>query len=148
MIPVSRLSLIERKHATDRTLDKFRDRAFDWHGASCIHLARTQAVNMGHRVPMLPPFRSAIGARSALKRTGHDTLVGLLDSLFPRIAPAFMLVGDLCAGPPDEEVAGFCAIGIGDGVGNVLGWHESDGSKLSPIKAALSQMTAAWRLGA
>lgn len=143
-----RLTMIERKRATDRTLDKFRDRPFDWHGASCIHLARTQAVNMGHRVPMLPAFRSAIGAATALKKTGHATLIDLLDSQFVRIPPAFMWIGDLCAGPPSEEVPGFCALGLTDGQGNVLGWHDNDGTKLSAIKAGMGQLVAAWRLGA
>lgn len=141
------LTLFERKAATDRTLHKFRDRPFDWHGASCIHLARTQAVNMGHRVPMLAPFRTAVGAAKALRATGHNTLSGLLDSLFVPIVPARMLAGDLCAGPPDQDAAGFCAIGIADGHGNIFGWHEADGAKLSTIKFATGQLTGAWRLG-
>lgn len=142
------LTLLERKQATDKTLAKFRDRAFDWHGASCIHLARTQAVNMGHHVPMLPAFRSAIGAATALRKTGHQSLVGLLDSHFAPIPPARMLLGDICAGPPHEDVPGFSAIGIADGQGNIFGWHDEDGSRLSVIKFALAQMVAAWRLGA
>lgn len=147
MTVVRALTLPERKIATDRTLEKYRDRPFAWHGASCIHLARTQAVNMGHRVPMLPGFRSATGAITALRKTGHASLIDLLDSLFVRIAPARMLAGDLCAGPPSDDVPGFCALGIADGQGNIIGWHDEDGTKLSAIKFAMAQMTAAWRLG-
>jgi hypothetical protein len=40
---------------------------------------------------MMPMFRTRQGALRALCKTGHRTLECLMDSLFPRIAPAQML---------------------------------------------------------
>lgn len=142
-----RLTVPERAARTERVLARYRRRAFSWQGASCIHLARAQAVAMGHRVPALGTIRSAVGARRALCDQGFDSVPALLDSLFPRIAPLAMLVGDICtlAGADDEE-SGFPAICIADGQHNLFGWAEADPSRLSVIKFALADIDGAWRL--
>lgn len=137
------MTLAERVTATEKTLAKFRGRPFDWKtGATCIHLARTQARNMRRRVPALPRFTSAVGARTALRKTGHESLEALLDSLFERIAPARMLVGDLALLPGDDALGG---IVIADGFGTMLGWHEA-APVLSPIVGAVGECRGAWRL--
>lgn len=90
------LDLAQRVEATEKVVARFRGRAFDWRGRqTCIHLARAQARALGHRPPSIPDFRSSRGAKTALKATGHATLEALLDSLFPRIAPAAMWVNTL-----------------------------------------------------
>lgn len=137
------MTLAERVTATEKTLAKFRGRPFDWKtGATCIHLARTQARNMRRRVPALPRFTSAVGARTALRKTGHASLEALLDSLFERIAPAAMLVGDVALGPGEEALG---AIAISDGFGTLMGWH-ADAPLLSPIAGAVGDLKGAWRL--
>lgn len=139
------LSLPERVAATDKTLAKYRNRAFDWSDRStCIHLARAQARNMGHRVPKMPDFRSPLSARTALRKAGADDLEALLDGLFPRIAPAQMLVGDLAILPGDDSP--FDSIVICDGLTKLFGWHGLDPSKLSTIARATGDIKAAWRL--
>lgn len=136
--------MIERVAATEKTLAKFRHRPFDWkHGTTCIHLARTQARNMGHRVPALPRFTSAIGARTALRSTGHETLEALLDSLFERIVPARMLVGDLAMLPSDDA---FGSVLIYDGLSKLLGWHPDAPDGIAPVAGAISDVRGAWRL--
>lgn len=141
------LSLAERAVRTETVLAQFRARAFDWDGASCIHLARAQAVAMGHDVPRLRPIRSAIGARRALIAQGYDRVEDLLDSLFPRIGALSMLLGDLCAVPgEDDDGQGFPALFIADGAGNLMGWHAADPSRVVPVKQALGAVSAAWRL--
>lgn len=136
-------NLAERARRTEKVLARFRHRPFAWNGASCIHLARAQAVAMGHKVPRLGTIRSAIGARRALADQGFDRVEDLLDSLFPRIAPLAVLIGDLCAVPGAD---GFPALFIGDGHGNLLGWHEEGGDEMAVVKFALLDVTAAWRL--
>lgn len=141
------LSLAERAAHTESVLAQYRARAFAWDGASCIHLARAQAVAMGHQVPRLRPIRSAIGARRALIAQGFDRVEDLLDSLFVRVAPLAMLIGDICAVPgEDDDGHGFPALFLADGAGNLIGWHASNPSRLVPVKYALGQVTAAWRL--
>lgn len=94
---------------------------------------------MGHKPPAIPDFRSARGGLTALRATGHDTLEALLDSMFQRVAPAAMLVGDL--GLMDGEPP-FDALVIGAG-GKVFGYHE-DAEGLAPIAEPI--IKAAWRL--
>jgi hypothetical protein len=136
------VDLARRVAATEKVVTRFRHRQFDWAArATCIHLARAQARAMGHRPPSIPDFRSAHGAMTALRSTGHPTLEALLDSMFPRIAPAAMLVGDLCIVPGE---AGLDAIAISAG-GALLMYHQ-DAEGLANVKEALPHVTAAWRL--
>jgi hypothetical protein len=136
--------LERRRVGTEATLAKYRLRPFDWaSAATCIHLARSQARNLGHRPPAIPRFRSAVGARTALAAQGHGTLEALLDSLFPRIAPAAMLLGDLAALPGEGP---FPAIMIFDGGAKLLGWHGADPSGIKPVARAMGEIVGAWRL--
>lgn len=133
-----------RGAATNATAKHFSGTPFDWDGASCIHLAHVHAINMGHDVPPLPMFRTRQGALRALCKTGHRTLECLMDSLFPRIAPAQMLVGDIGMLPGEDRR--LRALVIYDGHKSVAGWHEADPSSLVWIKNMQSDLIAAWRL--
>ena len=136
--------LERRRVGTEATLAKYRARPFDWaDAATCIHLARAQARNLGHRPPAIPRFRSAIGARTALAKVGYDTLEALLDRLFARISPASMLLGDLAALPGEGP---FPALMIFDGGAKLLGWHAADPSGIKPVARAMTDITGAWRL--
>lgn len=132
-----------RAEATERTVAAFQ-RPFDWDGASCIHLIHAHATNMGHEPPPLPMFRSRQGALRGLLKTGHRTLEGLMDSLFERIAPAQMLVGDVAMLPGEDRR--LKALVIFDGHLSVAGWHEAHPEKLVWIKHMQADLIAAWRL--
>ena len=138
------MSLVARVNATNKTMAKYKGRAFDWQNkATCLHLARTQLRNMGHKPPTIPPFTSAVGAKRAMKAKGYETLADIFDSLgLVRIAPAAMLVGDLAMLPGED---GFDAIVISAG-GKLLGWHGADLSRPTSIGEAVAHVTVAWRL--
>lgn len=138
------VSLPLRADATNRTVAHFQGKPFDWDGASCIHLAHVQATNMGHIVPRLPIFRSRQGALRGLLKTGHQTLEALMDSLFERINPAQMLVGDIGMLPGEDRR--LRALVLFDGHLSVAGWHEVDPSQLVWIKNIQCDLVAAWRL--
>lgn len=142
------LDLNARAVATNATLARFRNRAFDWKtGATCIHLARLQAKNMGYRVPAVPRFTSPRGALLALRKQGFDTLGALLDARFERIDPARMLIGDLAMLPGEEGADDpLGAVMIFDGLTKLLGWHDADPSRLRPIAHAQADISGAWRL--
>jgi hypothetical protein len=54
-----RIDLEARRVATNKTIAKYRNRPFDWKTqATCIHLARTQLRNLGHRPRRIPEFQS------------------------------------------------------------------------------------------
>jgi len=136
------MSLIARVEATNKTMRKYRERAFDWDGASCIHLARAQLRNMGHRPPRIPPIRSAIGAKRAMDANGYATVADIFDRMgLERIPPASMLVGDLAILPGED---GFDAVVVCVG-GKLMGWHGA-AEKLAMIGEAVGSITVAWRL--
>lgn len=140
----SMFDLEQRAGATEKTFAAYRQRAFDWRGVTCIHLARRQLINMGHRPPPIPRFYSALGARRAMERAGFGGLADIFDALgLPRIAPAQMLVGDLAVVPGED---GFDAVFVCAG-GKMLGWHAaSEDRGIVPVADALTHISAAWRL--
>jgi len=134
--------LERRAEAVKATQARFDGVPFDWKGHStCIHLLRFHAAQMGHKVPIVPRFRSAVGARKALLSTGWQTLPGLLDSMFERIPPAFARVGDVMAVPGE----GFEALFIRAGVTKWIGWHQ-DYDNCTTVVPDFSHAIGAWRL--
>ena len=137
--------LATRVAATEKVVARFRGRPFDWASRrTCIHLARAQARALGHRPPAVPDFRSPRGARTALRSTGHDNLAALLDSLFVRIPPAAMWVGDLAIMEGD---AGFDAIVIAAG-GKLIGYHADylKAGIVNIVPVGDNPFIGAWRL--
>ena len=141
------MNLAERAMRTEAVLDRYRDKPFDWAGANCIRLARAQATAMGHEVPPVPVFRSALGARRALAKQGVNSVTALLDKYLLRLpAPAMMLVGDICTLPADPDGGGLEAVGIADGQGSIFAWHPLKPDGLAVIKFAQADIGAAWGL--
>lgn len=140
-------TLARRQAATEKTLARFAGKPMRWSGANCIRLARTQGVHMGHRLPPIPRFRSAAGAKRALAARGADSIPALLDQYFARLpAPAFAWLGDLVVLPGNPAI-GLDAVGIADGQGNVWCWSEqNDCRELTALLALESHAIAAWRL--
>lgn len=136
----------QRRAAVIATEQRYRDKAFDWRKqATCVHLLRFHAAQMGHSVPIVPRFKSALGAKKALLSTGWQTLPALLDSMFERIPPAFMRVGDVLAGPGTD---GFEALYIKADKVKFLGWHV-DAPACTIIDVSHDDIRAAlgaWRL--
>lgn len=134
--------MIRRQQATQRTLERYRPKRFDWRtGVTCVHLARFHLKAMGHPVPTVPRIRSALAARRALQTNGWGSVPEMLDSLLPRIAPAQMLLGDL-ATVPDSE--GFDSILICAGPQKVMGWSAIDGSFVV-YDGGIGDLAASWR---
>jgi hypothetical protein len=139
------MNLKQRVERTEQVLARFRDKPFAWNSrGNCIHLAKAQARALGVRTPSVPRFSSYSGAVKALKGTGHDTLEALLDTMFRRIPPAKLLVGDLAM---VAGVAPFGSLTIACGGAYVLGWHEQDLTRMVPIEIARSEFIAAWAVG-
>ncbi|MBX7496756.1 hypothetical protein K3172_12895 [Qipengyuania sp. 6B39] len=144
------MTLAERAARTQTVIDRFRGKPFRWEGANCIRLARAQAVALGHDLPPVPQFRSALGAKKALDKRGFASVSAMLDHYFEQLpAPAFAIVGDLVSLPVDPEHAGagMDAIAIADGLGNLLCWHAATNfEKLEVVKFAMPDAVKAWRL--
>lgn len=135
--------LIRRQQATEKTLARYRGKAFDWRsGVTCVHLARFHLRAMGHRPPTVPRVRSLLAARRALESRGWADCAAMLDAMLPRIAPAEMLMGDLAVlSDPD----GVGAIFICAGPHKLLGWRE-DAPALVVLDVNLDELDGAWRV--
>jgi hypothetical protein len=138
--------LQRRVAATQATQKRFVGKPFDWRKpATCIHLMSFHAAQMGHKLPVVPRFRSALGARKALKKYGVDTLSELMDKYFPRIPASHMLTGDVAVFPGD---GGFDSIMIYGQLRAFIGWHEDDaGCQIMRVTDEGYRLCAgAWRL--
>lgn len=138
------MNLPERAQATGTVIERFRGKPFAWDTTgNCIHLMRAQAAALGVSMPVVPHFRTQLGARKALVKTGHKTLESWMDAKFPRIAPARMIVGDVGMVPGD---APFNALVVSVGGGKVVGWHELS-DVLEVIRIDKGDYIAAWAIG-
>ena len=109
-----------RAAATRATWKRFAGREWAWGSVDCIKLARHQAVKMGHKgLPRSPRYSTALGAKRALGKMGFETVEGLLEAHFPRIAPAAARVGDLIIGDGAE---GLDAVFVSGGR-KMMGFH-------------------------
>lgn len=139
--------LIRRERALAATMEKFAGKAFDLGGADCIQLVHFHLVKMGHKgLPDPGGYASPAGVTKRLKALGFDNLEQLFDSLLPRIAPAFMLPGDIALVKAEKGApawrAGTVVISVGR---KFLGWHP-DAEILSIIQPhSGGTFVAAWR---
>lgn len=118
------LHMDRRVRLTSATKDHFVGREFRWGACDCARIAAWHLRQFGFRPPLAKAgsYKSAVGARAALKRAGHETLAAALDALgLPRIVPASAWVGDLVMGESGDP---FGALGIYLGNGAMLGFHE------------------------
>lgn len=125
MIAVPPTVLELRVAATQKTLDDWKDRPFDWAtGGHCARMVAEHLRRMGYSPPLARAgkFVSALGAKAALKRLRVKTLSEAVDLLkLERIAPAMAIVGDIVELPGE---APFGALTVALGNGRVLGFFE------------------------
>lgn len=134
-----------RRRATLATKERYENKTFDWsRGVTCVHLARFHLRQMGHKVPTIPRFRSAHGARQAMKVRGWASVGEMLDGVLPgaRISPASMVLGDLCA--VDGE-GGMQAVFVCAGPRRVFGWVEGNDAPVM-VEPDMDKIVGAWRV--
>ena len=117
------IDLLARREATQATMDKYRDRPFDWPTRStCLHMAAFHLRQLGHSPPPVPRVRSLLGAKRALAKRGWADAGEMLAGIgLVEIAPARMVIGDLAVLMSDADNIGAITISVG---GKVMGWHE------------------------
>jgi len=136
--------LERRRVATGKTLAHYQERSFDWRRqATCLHMFRFHGQAMGHHFPRIPPIRSELRALKELRARGHESVIDLVDTLLPRIAPAQMRLGDVAALPGDGSP--FNALLINVAPRKFAGWHP-DKFTMAIMDIELGAVTAAWRL--
>ncbi len=139
--------LVRRQKAVKATLDRFGQRPFAWGSADCVKLCAFHLRQLGHTVRLAGAgqYKSAIGAKAALKRKGFESVIEAVDALgLPRIAPAFALIGDIVSLPADDPLGGLCIFAGGD---KFAGYHEAHPAlvTMTPSMEALHNAIA-WRV--
>lgn len=128
--------LERRRVALEKTLAKYRGRQLDFAQADCARLLRFHLLQMGHKPPALPRYRSLTGAVRALQSVGG--IAAVLDGFLPRIPYARMLPGDVAVMKGEGGMeAGVVCVGH-----KVVGWIEGrdEMANLIPL-----DIEAAWR---
>lgn len=95
-----------RVAATEATDKLFRDTPFVWGKSDCVRMAAHVLKGLGYK-PNLSRggyYKTALGARKALKRTGFASIELALDELgLARLPWAYALPGDIVALPSRED---------------------------------------------
>lgn len=135
--------LLRRDIALRKTIARFDNRKFQWGVSDCARLVAVHLRHMKRPIPIAKAgsYKSAIGAKSALKRYGAATLSEALDKHgLERIAPAAALPGDIIMLEGDAE---FDALHIRMPNGRTFGFAE--GTDL-PVIFQPNSFLAAWRV--
>ncbi len=141
MIAADLPPLVRRQMATKATLAHVHGRKFALGRLDCARMAAFHLKQLGWRVRLskIGNYKTALGARAALRRLGCETVMEAVDSLgLPRIAPARALPGDLVSFACGHELG---ALGVVVGNGNMLAFHESHEL---PVIMAMTGVDLAW----
>lgn len=109
------MNLLDRVEGTQKTINQFFDKPFEWGTADCAILAATHLENFGYETVMRNArgYSTAIGAKRALHDLGAQSMEDLVDSYgFERIPPAAALPGDIVGFPGGEEDNEWTALGV------------------------------------
>jgi hypothetical protein len=135
--------LVQRQKATSATMERFRGKTFAWGSVDCAKMVAFHLKRLGRKVPLSKAgqYKTALGAKGALKRLGYASLVEAMDGIgLTRIAPAAALTGDIVSFAADHEIGG---LGIVLGNGNMLAFHESQDF---PVVMTMNQIDFAWKV--
>lgn len=128
--------LERRRVALEATMEKYRGRSLDYCKADCARMIRFHLLQMGHKPPALPRYRSAIGAARAMRETGG--IAAVLDGFLPRIPYSRMLPGDVAILEGEDGMeAGTVCLGH-----KLFGWHQNSEE---PVNMVFAEIKAAWR---
>lgn len=134
--------LLKRQKATRATIDHFGNKSFAWGSVDCGKMVAFHLKRLGHtvRLSKAGPYKTALGARGALKRMGYSNLIEAMDGTgLVRIPYASALIGDIVSFASDEAIG---ALGVAVGNGNMLAFHESHEF---PVVMTMGRIDFAWK---
>ena len=136
------MNILERRDATQRTMDRFVGRPFAWGKYDCGKMLISHLREMNHRptIGVGGTWCTPLGLKRFLARKGGSGAACLDGWGLPRIAPAEAWIGDVIEMPGEPP---FGAFGVSIGNGRALAYYEeAEGAAvIQPL-----QFIAAWRL--
>lgn len=145
MEPPPPTNLERRVKAAQATVDSFKDKPFSFeHNRDCAKMALFMMHELGVKPiakAKIGSYKTATGAKAALRRIGVNNLSEFMDLHFERIGEAFALPGDIIELEGEESPIGALGIALGNGL--VLVYHEeAEGAVVGKVNSSL----AAWRI--
>lgn len=137
--------MVRRTNAVAATIARYEGKAFAWGSVDCAKMAAFHFRQMGHHQNMglskAGSYKTALSAKRALARLGHDSLPQAIDALgFARIAPAEALPGDLLQLAGEHDLA---ALGVVVGNGRTFAFHEDT---VGPVLVTVVEAVTGWRV--
>lgn len=134
---------IERRDATQATLDKWLNKPFEWGKSDCARMGIDHLRNMGHKpkTSKARSWKTAVSAKAAIKRAGFNDLIEAIDDMgHLRIAGAYAIAGDIAIIEADNPLGCLC---VCIGPNQWLALHEAaQGFTIIKIK----KFKAVWRI--
>lgn len=143
------MNLIERVERTQKTIDLWLNRTFQWGTADCGQMAGSHLDACGVTTPLAQAgnYKTEIGARRVMRRLGATSMEDFLDNLgLDRIAPASALPGDIVGFPGGEEGNEWTALGVHVGDDRIIGFAAAQGEEAIVRVGPISVATMAWRV--
>ncbi len=138
--------MVARRDAAQATLDRFKDQPFVWGRFDCAKMVAFHLRQLGHQVGISKAgsYSSALGAKRALARLGWPNLSFAIDDILQlkRIAPAFVVVGDLIQLPGEGPME---AMAIALGNGRALAYHQDEAGAVV-VAPVMTEIVTAWRV--
>jgi hypothetical protein len=141
------ISIIERVNATQKTINDFLFKSFEWGACDCAHLvtAHLAELNLPTRLTEAGNYSTELGAKRAMKRLGAKSLEDFLDAMgFERIPVASAVAGDIIGLPGGTEEHQWTALGVHTG-DRILAFADS-GDGVRCEWGPISVCTVAWRV--
>ncbi|MHB8283900.1 MAG: DUF6950 family protein [Caulobacteraceae bacterium] len=98
--------LLRRVQAAESATARFSGQPFKWGENDCLRMTAHALRELGRTPPLREAgaYATLIGAKRALRRTGHPTLHAWIDSWgLQRIPQAFLMPADLLALPSGDD---------------------------------------------
>lgn len=143
------MNLIERRDATQKTIDRFAHTDFAWGERDCGQLAGHHLEACGIETPLSDAgnYKTERGAKLVLARLGVKSMEEIVDGLgLQRIAPASALVGDLVGMPGGTNEEPWTALGVHVGGDRVMAFADVVGNGPSCEYGPVTVCTVAWRV--
>lgn len=143
------MNLIERVRITQKTIDQFLFRNFEWGTVDCAQLCDFHAKLAGHSTPLSKAgsYKTERGAKLALRKAGASNMEELVGLVLQPIAPAYAMVGDIVGLPGGSPEKPWTAIGVHVGEDKVIALANSTGLGDRVEWGPANLITHAWSIG-
>lgn len=138
--------IIARVDAAQATLDRFKEKPFEWGRYDCAKMVVFHLRKLGLQIGISKAgsYSTVLGAKRALNRLRWPSLSHAFDEVLQleRIAPAFLVTGDILQMPSEGPMD---ALAIALGNSRAISYHEDEVGAVV-VQPVVEDIVAAWRV--